>query len=144
MKNKYMVSINGIQQYDNDDNTDVVFTTEADFENDNGIYYVDYEESEITGLEGSKTSIEIGSDYVSLTRDGAMSTQMLFMIGRKTNTYYNTPYGNMLIGIYTESLTIDVNANGGKVVVEYYLDVNNQTTSKNKFEIDIFQQKIDE
>ncbi len=138
MEDKYIVSIKGYQSYEEDnENTDVQLTTEADFEKQDGVYFIDYEESEITGLEGTKTSIEIGSNYVSLQRNGSVNTQMLFMKNRKTSSYYNTPYGNMMIGIFTDKLNIDVSDNGGKVNVDYYLDVNNSTRSKNNFEIEI-------
>lgn len=138
MEDKYIVSIKGYQSYEEDnENTDVQLTTEAGFEKQDGVYFIDYEESEITGLEGTKTSIEIGSNYVSLQRNGSVNTQMLFMKDRKTSSYYNTPYGNMMIGIFTDKLNIDVSDNGGKVNVDYYLDVNNSTRSKNNFEIEI-------
>ncbi len=143
MKNKFFISIKGLQEYDNaDDNTDISLTTEADFEKQDGAYFIDYNESEITGLDGTKTSIEIGSDYVSLLRNGAVNSQMLFMKDRKTSSYYNTPYGNFMIGIYTDNLNIDVNDDGGTVNVDYYLDINNSRTSKNNFEIQIRRHNI--
>ncbi|MBQ4527124.1 MAG: DUF1934 domain-containing protein [Clostridia bacterium] len=140
MDKKYLISIKGLQSYGDDDTTDVSLTTEADFEHRDGVYFIDYEESELTGLEGTKTSIEIGSNYVSLTRNGSVNTQMLFMKDRKTNTYYNTPYGDLLIGIFTDKMNIDVDKTGGKINVDYYLDVNSQTSSKNNFEIEIKRQ----
>lgn len=143
MDEKYIISIKGLQSYDNEDeNTDISLTTEAGFEKQDGVYFIDYEESEITGLEGTKTSIEIGSNYVSLLRNGAVNTQMLFMKDRKTSSYYNTPYGDLMIGIYTDNLDIDVDGNGGKVNVDYYLDINNSKTSKNNFEIEIRRHNI--
>ena len=141
MENKYIVSIKGFQSYDDDDsNTDVQLTTEAEFEKQDGAYFIDYEESEITGMGKTKTSIEIGSNYVSLQRNGAVNTQMLFMKDRKTSSYYSTPYGDMTIGIYTDKLNIDVTDDGGVVDVDYFLDINNSTKSKNNFEIEIRRQ----
>lgn len=143
MDEKYIISIKGMQEYNNEDeNTDVSLTTEADFEQQDGVYFIDYEESEITGLEGTKTSIEIGKNYVSLLRNGSVNTQMLFMKDRKTSSYYNTPYGDLMIGIYTDNLDINVNGSGGKVNVDYYLDINNSRTSKNNFEIEIRRHNI--
>ena len=143
MNNKYILSIKGLQSYDNeDDNTDIRLTTEADFEQQDGVFFIDYEESEITGLDGTKTSIEVGKNYVSLQRNGAVNTQMLFMENRKTSTYYSTPYGNLTIGIFTDKLDIDINKDGGKINVDYYLDINSSQSSKNNFEIEIRRQNI--
>ena len=143
MKNKFFVSIKGMQEYDNaDDNSDISLTTEAEFQKHDGAYFIDYEESEITGLDGTKTSIEIGSDYVSLSRSGAVNSQMLFMKEKKTSSHYNTPYGSFMIGIYTDNLNIDIDDDGGTVNVGYYLDINNSKTSKNNFEINIRRHNI--
>ena len=80
-KNKFIISIKGLQTYEDDssDDTDISLMTEADFEYQNGAYFIDYEESELTGLEGTSTSIEIGDNYVSLQRSGTINTNMLFM-----------------------------------------------------------------
>ncbi len=143
MKDKFFVSIKGMQEYDNsEDNSDISLTTEAEYQKQDGVYFIDYKESEITGLDGTDTSIEIGHNYVSLLRKGAVNSQMLFMKEKKTSSYYSTPYGNFIIGIYTDNLNIDVGDDGGTVNVDYYLDINNSKTSKNNFEIKIRRHSI--
>ncbi len=143
-KNKFIISIKGLQTYEDDDknDTDISLLTEAEFEYSNGAYFIDYEESELTGLEGTKTSIEIGDNYVSLQRSGTVNTNMLFMKDRKTSSYYNTPYGDMQIDIFTDYLNIDVTPKGGKINVDYFIDINNLSTGKNNFEIEIKQAEI--
>lgn len=140
-KNKFIISIKGLQTYEDDDknDTDISLLTEAEFEYNNGAYFIDYEESELTGLEGTKTSIEIGDNYVSLQRSGTINTNMLFMKDRKTSSYYSTPYGDMQIDIFTDYLNIDVTPKGGKINVDYFIDINNLSTGKNNFEIEIRQ-----
>lgn len=142
MRETFLINIRGLQFYTEPDNdTDIVLTSEAGFEFQDGVFFVDYEETEITGYAGTKTVIEIGSDYVSLRRTGTLNTDMLFMKDRKTSSSYNTPYGELLIGIMTSKLEIDVDENGGKVSVEYYVDINNQSTSKNIFDLEIRRKK---
>lgn len=135
---KYIISIKGLQTYEDDNNdTDISLLTEGDFEFQDGVYFIDYEESELTGLEGTSTSIEIGSNYVSLQRSGTVNTNMLFMKDRKTSSYYNTPYGDMQIDIFTDNLNIDISPKGGKINVNYFIDINNMSTGKNNFEIEV-------
>lgn len=138
VENKFIISIKGLQAYEDESNdTDVSLLTEGCFEYQDGAYFIDYEESELTGLEGTKTSIEIGSDYVSLQRNGTFNTHMLFMKDRKTSSYYSTPYGDMQIDIFTDNLNIDISPKGGKINVDYFIDINNLSTGKNNFEIEI-------
>lgn len=137
-ENKYIISIKGLQTYEDDeDNTDISLLTEGVLEFLDGVYFIDYEESELTGLEGTSTCIEIGPNYVSLQRSGTVNTNMLFMKDRKTSSYYNTPYGDMQIDIFTDNLKIDLTPKGGKINVDYFIDINNMSTGKNNFEIEI-------
>ncbi len=137
-ENKYIISIKGLQTYEDDgDDTDISLLTEGCFEFQDGVYFIDYEESELTGLEGTSTCIEVGSNYVSLQRSGTVNTHMLFMKDRKTSSYYNTPYGDMQIDIFTDGLSIDISDKGGKINVDYFIDINNRSTGKNNFEIEV-------
>jgi len=139
-KNKYIISIKGLQTYEDDDrDTDISLLTEGEFEFQDGVYFIDYEESELTGLEGTSTSIEVGQNYVSLQRSGTVNTNMLFVKDRKTSSYYNTPYGDMQIDIFTDNLKIDISPEGGKINVDYFIDINNLSTGKNNFEIEVRQ-----
>ena len=145
MSKKCIISIKGLQTYvDNSDNTDIELLTEGVFYKADGVYFCEYKESEITGLGGTDTTIEIGTNYVSLERSGAVNSQMLFMEGRKTSSVYNVQFGELLIDIYTEKLDININESGGTLIVDYILDINNATTGKNKFEITIKEDNSDE
>ena len=138
MKETFLMNIKGLQSYSGpDEDTDIVLTTEAGFEKQDGVFFIDYKETEITGMEGTNTLIEIGDNYVSLRRTGTVNTTMLFMKDRKTSTYYSTPYGDMQIDIFTDKLNIDINPSGGKINVDYFIGINNMSTGKNNFEIEV-------
>lgn len=138
MSKKYIISIKGFQTYANGgDDSDIELVTEGNFYKADGVYFCEYKESEITGLEGTDTTIEIGENYVSLERSGGVNSQMLFMEGRKTSSLYNIQFGELLIDIYTERLKVNVNDCGGEIFVDYIIDINNATSGKNKFEITI-------
>lgn len=138
MKRKYLLSLKSTQEYSqHDDNSDILFTTEAEFEFQDGIYFIEYEESELTGLDNTKTSIEIGNDYVSVIRSGNVNSDMLFMNNKLTSSMYETKYGNLIIDIYTYDLQIDINSYGGKIFVNYKMNINDSVNSKNKMYLEI-------
>ena len=139
MKDKFTVSIRGLQSYaGGGDDTDIELVSECDFYKADGVYFCDYDESEITGLEGTKTSVEIGKDYVSLVRTGTVNSQMLFMEGRKTTSLYSMPFGELTIDILTQNLSSDINENGGHLKVDYIIDINNTGGGHNTFDINIY------
>lgn len=138
MSKNCIVSIRGLQTYsDSNSDTDIELLTEGEFFFDDGVYFCKYKESEITGLDGTDTTIEIGDNYVALNRCGSVNSQMLFMPGRKTSSLYSTKYGELLVDIYTDSLKSDVGKDGGSICVDYIIDINNSTTGRNNFEINI-------
>ncbi|MBQ7900415.1 MAG: DUF1934 domain-containing protein, partial [Clostridia bacterium] len=125
--NKFLISINGFQQTVGDtESENIELITEGEFEYEDGLYYIDYEESEATGMEGCHTNLEIGADYVSISRTGSVNTTMLYIQGRKTHSMYYTPYGEMLVGIYTKKLKINIDDNGGTLCAEYVIELNDK------------------
>ena len=135
---EFLITINGFQQTVGDTDSDnVELITTGEFEFENGLYYIDYEESEATGLDGCHTNIEIGMDYVSLQRTGAITTDMLYIEGKKTYSMYNTPFGQMMVGIYTKKLEIEVDEKGGNISIEYSLDLNDKPCGNNNLKINI-------
>lgn len=135
---EFLITINGFQQTVGDtESENIELTTEGTFEFENGLYYIDYDESEATGLDGCHTNIEIGMDYVSLQRTGAITTDMLYIEGKKTYSMYNTPFGQMMVGIYTKKLNIDIDEKGGSINIAYSLDLNDKPCGNNNLKINI-------
>ena len=131
-----LIKIVGTQTADGDEDV-VELTTNGTLERVADGWKLRYHETEATGMEGTHTSVEIGADYVSLQRTGNMTSDMLFMKDRKTSSYYNTPYGDMQIDIFTDNLNIQMSPDGGRINVDYFIDINNLNTGKNNFEIEI-------
>lgn len=138
MQDKFTISIRGLQSYAGDgEDTDIELVSECEFYKSDGVFFCEYEESEITGLGGTKTTIEIAKDYVSLLRRGTVNSQMLFMEGKKTTSLYAMPFGELTIDIHTNSLFSDIDENGGTLKVDYIIDINNVAGGKNTFDIKI-------
>jgi uncharacterized beta-barrel protein YwiB (DUF1934 family) len=73
---------------------------------------------------------------VTLTREGAVTSQMLFQKGRKNVFLYDTPMGAMTMGVDTHHLRTVTDEHGGKLDIIYSVDVDNVPLGKNVFRID--------
>ena len=135
-KRDYVITIKGLQSYD-DDNIDIQMMAEGDFSFEDGKYFIEYDETEATGMEGTSTTIELDDTYVSLTRSGTVETTLLFIEGRQTTSYYETPYGTMMMGINTEKVDASFTEEGGSVSVKYTMSMNNLFSGANTFEIQV-------
>ena len=85
-----------------------------------------YEESEISGMDGTTTTLVIKDDVLVLEREGSTSTRMEFKKGEDVISLYNTPYGMMNINISTKELDIDMDEDGGVIYTKYVLGLEGQ------------------
>lgn len=92
---------------------------------DNG-YQAIYEETEISGMDGTTTKLTIRDEEVLLEREGTTSTKMLFNEKQPSISLYSTPYGMMEITISTKKLNVDVNEEGGKIKIDYEMAIAGQ------------------
>jgi len=95
-----------------------------------------YQESEITGMEGTVTTFRVEEGLVTLTREGSVNSQMLFQKGRKHVFLYDTPFGAMTMGVDTQQLRTETDEHGGRMDIVYNVDVDNVPLGKNIFRID--------
>ena len=132
---KVMISITSNQEVGGEVST-VELMTEGEYEFSPEKSELIYQESSITGMDGTTTTFTVEPDTVVLTRVGTVTSQMLFRRGEKHMFLYQTPYGTATMGIYTRRLDADIDEGRGHVEIEYALDVDNVSIGINESIID--------
>ena len=100
MEKEVIISIRGMQQFEEEDQDSIELITAGRLSRaESGEYTLQYEESELTGLDGTSTRFLIQPRRVTLTREGQVNSQMVFEVGRKHLSLYDTPYGSMEVGV---------------------------------------------
>ena len=103
-----LLRIVGNQGIGSDDDGDKIeFVTEGRFSQEDDRIRLSYEETELSGMEGCTTHMEISGQKVRMSRSGApvpVDTIMEFEKGKRYNGLYETPYG----AVDMEILTNDV------------------------------------
>lgn len=94
-----------------------------------------YQESELTGLEGTTTTFEIRGPRVILSRTGSVNSQMVFEEGKQHTSLYETPFGELAIGVQTSRLRHSLTERGGLVDLRYSISVDHSVTGRNAFKI---------
>ncbi len=102
-----------------------------------GKYYINYEESELTGFEDSSTTIKAEGDTVTMTRRGRFRTKMIFEVGEKNLSYYDTLYGTIGMLVETERVKNALTPQGGQLEIDYSLDYDNTGLVKNFLKVDV-------
>lgn len=102
-----------------------------------GLKKFSYMESELTGLDGTKTEFLIRPDEVVMNRTGTVTSRMVFQMGKKHHFLYGTPYGTLAMGISTRTIDSALGENGGSLGLAYDLDFENALLSRNEINITI-------
>lgn len=135
MKN-VIISIVGTQsQEDGTESIELVTDGQYCFSDESSV--LTYMESEITGMDGTKTTFEVGKDLVTMIREGAINSQMTFEKGKKHFFLYETPYGAATLGVDTQRLKTVFGENGGDMELRYALDIDNIRLGTNAFKINV-------
>ena len=137
MEKNVVISIKGMQKYDNTDPDVIELVTQGRLTREGGSYTLSYQESELTGLEGTLTTIQVDGEQVTLMRVGEFTSQMVFQEGRRHLSMYNTPYGAMAIGVNTRHLMADLNDHGGDIEIDYAIEVDHAIAGRNVFQIKV-------
>ena len=79
MKKNVVISLMGVQRYDETPPDVIELVTQGQLhEEEDGALVLTYEESELTGLEGTRTTLRIEGERVVMLREGELNTQMIF------------------------------------------------------------------
>ncbi len=136
MKDNAMISLKTLQNVDGEEEVnEIELQTKGKFAEKNGKFYIIYEESELTGFENTTTTIKVSEDYVSMTRTGKYNSKMVFRRGEKCLCNYATPYGVIPVGVNPTLLESRMDNTGGRVDIEYILDVDNHDYLKNRLNL---------
>ena len=94
-----------------------------------------YQESALTGLEGTTTTFEVRGAQVILSRTGSVNSQMVFEEGKQHTSLYETPFGELAIDIQTSRLRHSLTEQGGLMDLRYSISVEHSATGRNAFKI---------
>ena len=135
MEKEVVISIKGMQQYEGALPDAVELVTAGRLARDGTGYTLSYQESELTGLDGTLTTIQVDGEQVTLMRVGEFNSQLVFQEGRRHLSVYNTPYGAMSVGVHTRHLLAELSDRGGDIEVDYSIEVDHTLAGRNIFRI---------
>ena len=125
MEKSAIISVRSFSDLNRDEVIEVV--TPGKFHLGESEFKAVYEESEISGMDGTTTTLVIKDDALILEREGSTTTRMEFKKGEEVVSLYNTPYGMMNINISTKELDIDMDDDGGVIYTKYILGLEGQS-----------------
>lgn len=132
MTKKVLLTISGLHvmeamEEDAEGNEPIEVITPASYYLKNGKHYILYDEVTEGSAGITKNKIKItGNESLEIIKSGASSSHMIFEKNRMNATHYETPYGEIQVGVFTKSMRVEESEDFIGVEVEYGLDVNSE------------------
>ena len=128
--------VRGEQQFDQGEPEVTELMTEGAMTlEEDGEITLTYQETELTGMEGTTTRFSIRDDTVVLARSGMVISQLVFQRGNRNSSLYETPWGMMQVDVFTTSLAHRLDGRGGILEIKFNISVDHQVAGENQFKI---------
>lgn len=131
MTKDILISIKGLQ-FESGSDEAVEMIAPGEYYMRNGKHYVLYEEM-AEGMDGShdisKNTLKISEHSVEIMKKGGSNVHLVFQENQKNMTYYTTPFGQLLISIFTNHIAVKEKEDVIEVKLRYDLEINQSYVS---------------
>lgn len=132
-----ILTIQTVDKAGNEEEIEIM--TEATLKKFDDYFEINYDESKITDIEGSKTRLKVYKNKLNMIKIGGFSSKMEFEVGKNYKNIYTTPYGSFDIYFQTEVFEFNLDENGrGTVYIEYKIVFAETEENYNKMKIEIY------
>ncbi len=98
-----------------------------------------YEETEATGMEGATTALSFQNDQsgvISMVREGAVSTVLVFEAGKRHHCVYQTPFMPFEVCVRTVKVENRL-AEDGYLTLDYIIEIRGAQAERTKFRMEL-------
>ena len=130
-----IITVRGEQYFDGVDPDATELMTEGTLTVTGDELRISYEETALTGMEGTTTTFTVRGPRVILSRTGTVNSQMVFEEGKQHTSLYETMFGELTVDIQTSRLRHNITERGGVMEIRYSIAVEHTVTGRNCFKI---------
>lgn len=137
MKKDVWLGISSVQEFEGCPPEHIDLVTQARLYKRNGKFYISYDESELTGLEGTRTTVKLDGKTVTMIRTGTYASEMFFSENQRHVGLYNMGCGAMTISTHTSRVDNRIGEDGGRLVIDYSIEIDNNLAGQHHFEMTV-------
>ncbi|SHH47674.1 Uncharacterized beta-barrel protein YwiB, DUF1934 family [Tepidibacter thalassicus DSM 15285] len=98
--------------------------TEGKVYKKNRATYIVYEESEISGMAGTTTTLKVLDNCITMKRFGKNNSELIFEKGKRFKTRYRTAHGDFSVEILTKSVDVEIKHDLTDIDININYDIN--------------------
>ncbi len=127
-----LITITSIQDYDGEVTEPSELITQGKYVFLGSVQKFYYMESELTGLQGTRTAFTVTEGEALMERTGTVSYRMHYQPGKRNDFKYGTPYGDVRMVLIAQKVESHLGEKGGELSIEYELELEKKIFSRNK------------
>lgn len=137
MRKKVSLSICGKQYYPGQEPEIIELVTDGTLEQTGDCWFISYEESELTGLNGVTTTFQLEPGKVTLRRTGHLRSEMVFQEGVPHESLYQLDFGALMVNVCARQIEAAMDENGGTVDLLYSIAIENNEAGLVEYHLEI-------
>lgn len=123
MRENIRLSIISTQYVDNETEGPVELLTDGVIYKTDDKLTIEYSDSVTPGIDEIRTLIEMENNRVTMSRKGALKSDMIFEKGRTYEGRYETPFGAMSLRVFPTLVDMDIAEDKGSIDLAYELEI---------------------
>jgi uncharacterized beta-barrel protein YwiB (DUF1934 family) len=137
VEKQVMIRCKSIQRDERGKAEEVVLETPGVYGEDEDCRYLTYEETSLSGMEGTTTTIRMYDDHVTLSRQGSFLQETEYRPGTVAKSEYITPAGPVEITVSSKEITDTVSGGKGRLRLVYDIEMKGLFSHLNEIIIDV-------
>lgn len=143
MRKDVIISITGCPDTGDGTPDAIELTTRGKLYRKNGKYFITYQETSLTGMEGVTTTVKLDGEQVILMRNGPVASHMVFQEGEKHWGIYQVEGQPMTVAVNAHKVAHTIDDRGGDLELDYSVEINHVLASHNLFFMRVRESSID-
>lgn len=137
MTEDILISVKGLHALEEADEEEVEVFSAGKYYFKNGKHYVLYDEMVEDTKTMVKNRITLKDGRLEVKKSGPVNALLVFEEEKKNNSWYNTPFGQLLAGIDVQSMRVKEQEDLIEIQVDYELEINYERVADCRIQIRI-------
>ena len=134
---KAMLTICGCQYHSDAEPEIIELTTEGTLTRSETGWEIAYEESDMTGMEGVKTTFCIEPGLVRLRRTGKLRSEMVFREDVSHESLYQMEFGALMLTVCAKQIEANISQQGGTIDLVYSVQIEHTEAGMVEYHLEI-------
>ena len=131
-----LISIRGTQQDDEGQDQTMELTTAGTLWREGDTVCISYVETEMTGMDGVKTTFRIEGERVVMVREGELQSTMTFVEGDRSESLYDLGFAAFLLRVSAKRVRARIGDGEGKLELRYSVEMERRLVANHDYEIE--------